>query len=391
MSQQAKREYLIRILERYWNSSKRDKGLILNEFCGVCGLSRKHAIRKLKRAQNRKLYAIRPGPQPKYDQAVQMVLFQLWLAMRKCCSKKMVVAIPAWIEYAASWESLTSEVRAKLLQISPASIDRVLRSLKAQMQLRGFSTTKQGSFRKTKIPIRMHFWDIKDPGHMQADTVAHCGNSLEGAFGNSLTMTDIHTTWTENRAVWTKGSFRVFQQIRDIEENLPFPIKSYASDNGNEVLNQRIYNYFVENRPEGKKVDMTRAREYRKNDQAHVEQKNFSHVRQLFEYDRVGHPDVVDLMNEIYKHYWNPLQNFFIPSMKCIRKTRIGARIKKEYDAPKTPYQRLLDSADMSNEAKATLRARYQKLDPFKLSEGLDRKLREFFDQVKKMKLPMAA
>jgi hypothetical protein len=286
---------------------------------------------------------------------------------------------------------MTDEVRAKLREISPATIDRVLRHPKRQMQIRGISTTKQGSFRKTKIPIRMHFWDITEPGHMQADTVAHCGSSLEGAFANSLTMTDIHSTWTENRAVWTKGTLRVFEQIKDIEANLPFAIRSYASDNGNEVLNQRIYRYFVESRPSGKKVDMTRGREYRKNDQAHVEQKNYSHVRQLFEYERVDYPAIVDIMNEIYKQYWNPLQNFFIPSMKCLRKTRIGGRIKKEYDEPKTPYQRLLESADMTEEAKRALTLRYQNLDPFKLSEGLDQRLKRFFDLTKKRRLLLVA
>ena len=191
--------------------------------------------------------------------------------------------------------------------------------------------------------------------------------------------------------MWTKNSFKVFEQIKDIEASLPFPIKSYASDNGNEVLNQRIYRYFVESRPDGYKVDMTRGREYRKNDQAHVEQKNYSHVRQLFEYERVDYSAIVDLMNEIYKQYWNPLQNFFIPSMKCIRKTRIGARIKKEYDDPKTPYQRLLESADMSDEGKQALILRYQNLDPFKLSEGLDRLLKRFFELTKKRRLLLVA
>lgn len=383
MSQKAKREYLESIIPRYRQADRKLKGKILDEMCAVCGYkSRKGAIRKIHR--HIRPLRLRPGPRPVYGHAVTQLLFQLWLSMRKICSKKMKAAIPHWITFMKNWESMNPETEALLRRVSPATIDRLLRPMKDQMKLKGLSTTKQGSFRKTKIPIRVHFDDITEPGHMQSDTVAHCGDSIEGAYGNSLTMTDIHSTWTENRAVWTKSSIRVFEQIRDIEESLPFPMKSYACDNGGEVLNQRIYQYFYESREEGRKVPLSRSRPYKKNDQAFVEQKNNTHVRELFEYERVSHPDVVKLMNEIYKEYWNPLQNFFIPSMKCIEKTRLGARMKKKYDEPKTPYQRLLDSADLSEEAKEALQARYKSLDPFRLSEGLNQRLELFFEAVKK-------
>jgi hypothetical protein len=303
--------------------------------------------------------------------------------MRRICSKKMKYALPGWLKHFDS-PGMTDEIRIKLLQMSPATMDRILKPVRAHEMPHGLTTTRPGSFRKGKIPIRVHHWGVTQPGFMQADTVAHCGDTLGGAHGNSLTMTDIHSTWTENRAVWTKGSLPVFKQIKDIEDNLPFKILGYSSDNGGEVLNQRLYAYFFESRKDGEKIQMTRSREYRKNDQAHVEQKNWTHVRELFGYERVDHPDLIPLMNDIYKNYWGPLMNFFIPSMKLLRKTRIGARIKKEHDEPKTPYQRLQESADLSLGAKEKLKLRYESLNPFALSEGLDKRLESFFWQVKR-------
>jgi hypothetical protein len=383
MNHKVCREYLAEIRERYRAANRQVKGQILDEFCQVCGYSRKYAIFRLSLRAHwlRK----RPGPRPTYGPDVTKWFVVFWKKMRRICSKKMKQALPEWLRRFESPE-LTPEVRAKLLKMSPATMDRVLKLVRAHEIPHGLTLTKPGSFRKSKIPIRVHHWEVKTPGFMQADTVAHCGDNIGGAFGNTLTMTDIDSTWTENRAVWTKGSLPVFKQIKDIEENLPFKILGYSSDNGGEVLNQRLYHYFYESRNEGEKIPMTRSRAYRKNDQAHVEQKNWTHVRELFGYERVDHPDVVVLMNEIYKDFWSPLMNFFIPSMKLIRKTRIGARIKKEYDLPKTPYQRLLESADLSTEAKDKLRLRYESMDPFALSEGLDKRLERFFWLVKRKK-----
>lgn len=381
MDIKVRKAYLAEIRARYQSADRLAKGAILDEVCQVCGYTRKHAIYQL--GARARLLVQRPGPVPIYGPEVTQWLVTLWRKMRRICAKKMKQALPMWLGRLKAPE-LSPEIRAKLLKMSPATMDRLLKPIRAQEVPHGISTTKPGAFRKSKIPIRVHHWEIKSPGYMQADTVAHCGDSVEGAHGNTLTMTDIDSTWTENRAVWTKGSLPVFKQIQDIEVNLPFRILGYSSDNGGEVLNQRLYAYFYESRKDGEKIQMTRSRAYRKNDQAHVEQKNWTHVRELFGYERVDHPDLVVLMNEIYKEYWGPLMNFYIPSMKLIRKTRIGARIKKEYDLPKTPYQRLLDSADLSEEAKNKLRLRYENLNPFALSEGLDKRLERFFWLIKR-------
>jgi len=307
--------------------------------------------------------------------------------MCQCCSKKMVAALPYWINHL----DLDVATQTKLLRISSATIDRLLQPYRNK-QIRGKSLTGKGGgiyFVKRMIPLKPLDAQYTKPGYMQSDTVGHCGDDISGSYTFSLTMTDICSTWTENRAVWSKSAFLVSQQIKDIESTLPFEILGYSADNGSEVLNERIYDYF-QNRPEGKKVAVTRGRPYHSNDQAYVEQKNNSHVRGLFGYERLDERSLVERMNEIYL-LWNQLQNFYIPTMKCIEKKRDGARIVKKYDKPKTPYQRILESADVALEAKQKLQATYGKLNPFMLSNELNKRRKTFFSILKRLKQPMAA
>lgn len=384
MSQHAKREYLVSIWERYRKSSIEEKSRILDEFCKNCGYSRNYAIRKLWRPLDAP--RSKPGRKPTYDERFVRVLVQIWIAMHRACSKKVVAALPHWLKHS----NLDPEMTAKLLAISSAHMDRLLKPFRDK-KIRGKTLTGKGGrdFVKRVIPLKPLDAEYKKPGFLQADTVGHCGDDISGFYAFSLTMTDIHSTWTENRAVWTKNAFMVGQQIQDIEKTLPFPILGYGADNGNEMLNERIYDYF-QKRPEGKKVEVTRGRPYRKNDQCFVEQKNNSHVRGLFGYERFNERSLVEKMNAIYK-LWNELQNFFIPTMKCIEKKRDGARVVKKYDEPKTPYQRILESADVSSEAKEKLRATYQGLNPFELSKDLERSRKLFFGILKKLKQPLAA
>jgi len=196
----------------------------------------------------------------------------------------------------------------------------------------------------------------------------------------SLTVTDIFTGWTENRAIWTKGTAGVLKQMEDIEKSVPFAFKTFKSDSGTEFINYQLITYFRErNIP----VQMVRSRPYRKDDNCYVEQKNFTHVRELFGYERIGAPEFILLMNVIYKEYWNPLQNFFLPSTKLIRKTRIGARIKKEFEPHKTPYERMMGSTNVSDEKKLALKVQKESLNPFKLAQDLERKHREFTQAMK--------
>jgi hypothetical protein len=266
------------------------------------------------------------------------------------------------------------------LSISAASIDRVLKPVRIAYGRKGLSGTRPGNLLKNQIPIRTDFWDITEPGFMEADTVAHCGNSLAGDFAWSLTMTDILTTWTEIRATWNKGAVGVLAQIKSIEASLPFALQGFDCDNGSEFLNYHLMRYFTGH---PSLTSFTRSRAYKKNDNAHVEQKNWSHVRQLFGYDRIEDPSLVDLMNDLYANEWSLYQNHFCPGMKLQEKKRINSKYYKKYDLPQTPYDRVLASELVSDTAKEHLKIAHQALNPFILKKNIERKLRVIFNKVK--------
>ena len=380
MGKTERQAYLDAIRSRYRKAGRKGKAVILDEFCSVCGYNRKYAIRLLGKKQPSPTKRKR-GRKSIYDSPeLLMALKRIWFASDQMCSKKLKAAIPLWLPfYADSYEPLPEEIKQKLLSISAPTIDRLLKPVRTQHKRKGLCGTKPGSLLKNQIPIRTHHWDVSQPGFLEADTVAHCGNSLAGDFVWSLTMTDIHTTWTENRATWNKGSYGVLQQIKDIEEKLPFPIKGFDCDNGSEFLNHHLLQYFTD-RP--RPAFFTRSRPYRKNDNAHVEQKNWSHVRQLFGYDRFANSQIVPLMNELYVNQWSLYQNHFCPSMKLVEKERINSRYRKKYDTPQTPYHRVLASEVIDNQIKEQLKQLHATLNPFILKQQIEQKLREIFQYV---------
>ncbi|HWU43102.1 MAG TPA: transposase family protein [Bdellovibrio sp.] len=292
----------------------------------------------------------------------------------------MKAALPLWLPYYR--EPIDEETKRLLLQMSSATIDRRLRDYRETTQLRGLSSTRS-VWVKSKIPIKLLDSEVTEAGFMESDTVAHCGNSLSGEFVNTLTMTDLYSGWTENRAMLTKTSEQVVNLVKKVEERLPFEMKGFASDNGSEFLNEDLHRYL---KKRDKPVEFVRRRPYKKNDNAHVEQKNFTHVRSLFGYTRYEDPEVVILMNEIYQAYWNPLWNYFTPCMKLASKTRIGGRVKKLYDIPKTPAQRLLEHPSCPQWQAIHLKGQLRGRNPFWLKQQLDKKLKEFFDLVEKKK-----
>lgn len=376
MSLKARREYLNAIRERYQNSSKREKTLILNEFCINCLYSRKHAIQVL----NEPLGMVhkKPGSVSIYGTELIPFVKELWEAMDQIGPKKMAAALPEWLRFYQN-PSLSTVARALLMKVSASTLARLLKNIRKQ---RGISATRPGTYIKARIPIAILDWNISKPGFLEADTVAHCGNTLIGNFINSLTATDIFSTWTENRAMWTKASGRVIEQLKDMEQGLPFEWLGLGCDNGSEFLNYAVDEFCCFNRK--KPIEFTRSRAYKKNDNCYVEQKNWTHVRQLFGYDRLDEREMVALMNEIYRDYWNPLMNFFIPSIKLVGKTRVGAKMKKKYDKPQTPYKRLMDSINLTDHQKVQLEHRYEELNPFELKAGLERKMKEFYELLKR-------
>jgi hypothetical protein len=379
MSRKSKQEYLRAIWERYRRAGRRFKSKILDEFCEVCGYCRKYAIGLLN--SQPRTGRKRPGPKAQYGPEVLEPLKAIWWLSEQMCSKRLKAALPIWLPfYERAHGPLALEVRQKLLRISPAAIDRLLRKVRARYPRKGLSGTRAGAVAlKHKIPIRTDNWDIDRPGFLEADSVAHCGSSLAGDFVWSLTFTDILSQWTENRAIWNKGAKDVVSRVREVEGELPFSLLGFDVDNGAEFLSWHLCRYFLE-RPSP--VEMRRSRPYRKNDQAHVEQKNWTHVRQLLGYDRIESAAAVPQINELYRT-WGLLHNFFCPTLKLESKTREGSKTVRKYGAAQTPYERLRESPHLTAVQKDQLRARFQQLNPLQLKAQLEEQLKTLFNQLK--------
>lgn len=380
MVKSAKRAYLDAIRRRYRKVCKKDKKPILDEFCANCGYHRKYAIRLL--GLRPRLRLKKPGAKLVYGStALLMALKRIWFATDQMCSKKLKAAILLWLPYYEQEYGLLPEsVKTQLVAVSARSIDRLLKPVRAQSTRHGLCGTKPGTLLKNQICIRTEHWDVTQPGFVEADTVAHCGNSLAGDFAWSLTMTDILSGWTENRATWNKGALGVVAQVKDVESVLPFPLLGFDCDNGSEFLNHHLHRYLA-NRPSP--AQFTRSRPYHKNDSAHVEQKNWTHVRQLFGYDRFDKSSMIDLMNDLYRNEWSSFQNFFCPTLKLKEKQRVNSKYIKKYHPPQTPCQRLLESNHIPAETKDRLAATLRNTNPFDLKKIIQAKLKIIFNALK--------
>jgi hypothetical protein len=376
-----------RIYHKYRRSSIKKRSLLLDELCDLTGMNRKYLIRKLNKKKTKSVKG--RGAKPTYAPEIYLPIIKpIWLSADQICGKRLKSVLLDWLSYyEEEFGALETTIKQKVIQISSATLDRLLKPIKVNYRGRGISGTKPGSILKNQIPIKTNQWEETKPGFMEADTVAHCGTSLEGNFVWSLTMTDILTTWTENRAIWNKGAYGVGIAIDDVEEKLPFEIKGFDCDNGSEFLNYHLIRKFAE-RPQEKAIQFTRSRPYKKNDNAHVEQKNWTHVRQLFGYHRFEKEYLVEMMNDLYRNEWSLYQNHFIPTMKCIKKVKINSKYQRKFDKPKTPYQRVLDCPDIPNNKKDLLKKEHETLNPFKLKRIIDKKLKRIFSHVQLNKSP---
>jgi hypothetical protein len=356
---------------RYRQGSKRIKGEILGEVCERLKVGRRHARRLLvgKMPGRPKKPEARGRPRRYGGPEFVRALRHVWKTSRFMCSRHLKAAIPDWMSFIELENGAYSpEVRELLLRVSAPTIDRVLRPWKA---IKGKSLTNGGGFRE-QIPIQESIWDIRLPGYLEADTVAHCGGSTMGEYINTLTMVDIATTWTETRAVFGKGSTPIVHAIEDIERQLPFPILGYDCDNGTEVLNTHILRYFRDERiTRGlPPVHVTRSREYKKNDNAHVEQRNNSVSRRWLGYERLAHRELTPLVNYYFGEIVCPLMNHFFPSFKLTNKVRVKSRTRRIYDDPVTPYARVMASLEVDPQIKQRLAQWHGKLNPLQLCRG---------------------
>lgn len=379
MSPRSKREYWEAVHLRYKNAPRHEKTAILNEFCATCGCHRKHAIRVLKGFKRfTKPKPKRRGKSPVYqNEAIISPLKEIWLAANLPCSKRLKVILPIWLPgYIDLFGKISAEVTNALLNISPPTIDRILKPIRIHYTKRGRSTIKPGTLLRKQIPIKTNQWDESRPGFLEADTVAHCGDSTFGMYANTIDFVDIATGWTEQRAVWGKGETGVLEQIKNIEKTLPFPILGFDCDNGGEFLNYHLQRHFTERK---QPVRFTRSRAYHKDDNAHIEQKNWTHIRQWLGYERLDNLNVVLPLNDLYTKEWRLFHNFFCPSVKLIAKERIGSKTIKRHDPPKTPYQRIIESPHIQESVKLSLSKQLENLNPFLLRKTMDKKLKKIF------------
>lgn len=382
MGTQSKREYLEAIRERYHNARKKTKQRILDEFCQTCGYTRKYAIRLLNRERHKPGRPARRVGRPRAydDPGILEVLRRIWTMLNLPCSKRLKAAIPLWLPFYEGFfhTALAPEHRRLLETISASTIDRLMRPVRAKARKLGFCTTKPGSLLKQHIPVKTDQWDETRPGFLEADTVAHCGTSAAGMCVYTVNTVDLATGWREQRAVWGKGELGVLQALKSIEQSLPFPIQGFDCDNGSEFLNWHLIKYFTNRK---RPVQYTRSRPYHKNDNAHVEEKNWTLVRQYLGYQRLAQPHLAEQLNRLYTSEWRLFMNFFVPSTKLISKHREGSKIVKRYDPPKTPSQRVLESPAISSKTKRELQAQCSTLNPFHLQQCIQNQIKKILSQ----------
>jgi hypothetical protein len=256
---------------------------------------------------------------------------------------------------------------AKVLSMSKSTLDRMVASVRKRNSIKGISTTRPGLLLKNEIPLRVGVWEETEPGFFETDLVAHCGDNAGGMFISTLNCTDIATQWFEAEPVMGKAQERIIEGLRLIEERLPCGLLGIDSDNGSEFINRQLYEYCLK-----KKIVFTRSRAYKKNDNAHIEQKNFTTVRQVLGYQRFDTEEVFELMQKLYRGPLRLYINFFQPSVKCIEKKRVGSKIRKIYDTAKTPYERILAHPNIPDTTKEELARLFETLDPFKLRKEID-------------------
>jgi hypothetical protein len=356
---------------RYQHATRQQKKRILDEFCQTYDCHRKHAIRLLNGpAPAPELSPHGGGRQRVYGPAVIKVLETVWEASHYLWSARLKAALPVWMPWIKKRLPLTPAQEKQLRHISPSTIDRHLAPVKQRLRRKTYGTTKPGTLLKHMIPIQTQAWDVRRPGYLEIDTVAHCGTSTEGLYVSTLDTTDLDTTWSERRAILGKGQQAIVEAMADMEQALPFDLRGLDSDSGGEFINEQFWRFC-----QSRKIRFTRSRPYKKDDNAHIEQKNWTHVRKLFGYARFDSEMARDAMNNLYKNELRFFQNVFQPSVKLLKKVRKGARITRVYDKPKTPWQRVLLSKHTDPDKVQALQRQIADLDPFRLSDIIDRKL----------------
>lgn len=363
-----KREYINTVRIRYEKAKNRqEKSQIINEVVENLKKDRKYVIKIMNGQYYKKRRKYKPRP-PTYPYDLKVPLKEIWKASGKPCSKNFKPQIPEMLRKLKQFNeiSVTPEQEHLLCKMGTSTIDRFLNYIKYKDQLKGLSGTKRSPLLKTLIPIRTNFDDVDEPGHVEQDCVLHCGMSTAGKYAESLDTLDIDTHWNELYCFLHKTKTKVVGAFHITRKRFPFPILSTDFDNGYEFINKCMYSYCAR---EG--IDFTRSRPYKKNDQAHVEGKNYQSIRRVIGYDRIESQDIVDLINDIYANEFRLLNNFFYTTRKLESKVRKNGKITKRYGKAKTPYRRVLESDKISKETKQQLMKQYEQLNPAQLQRTL--------------------
>jgi transposase InsO family protein len=387
LGKQGRREYLRAIHERYRKAERKDKGAILNEFCANTGYHRKHAIRLLNGPPPER----RPAPPHRrrrltYSQEMLSVLTAVWEAAGYPWSLRLRALLPDWLPWIRKRFRLRPETERQLLRISARQIDRRLKMQKTQRRRRLYGRTKPGYLLKHNIPIKTDSWDVDRPGFAEVDLVSHSGNSADGEFAHTLNLTDIHTTWTESRAVLGKGQARVKAALDQVQSDLPFRLLGLDSDNGSEFINWHLQGWC-----EQRQIQLTRGRPYKKDDNAHIEQKNWTHVRKLLGWERYDSPEAVEAINDLYRNELRLWLNLFLPSVKLAKKVRVGSKVRRRYDGPRTPFERVRACPQADPEQVEWLQELRKRLDPFELGKRIERKLERIYRLANRRRSPRAS
>ena len=364
-------EYAEALRSRYFKASRVEKGKMLDEFTQVTGLHRKAAIRLLNR-QSQPVASKRRGRKRKYGARVTEALKAIWEASDRLCSRRLQPFLPEMVKILRRHgeQEIDTVTETQLCRISPATIDRLLKPHRRLGGRRGLTTTKPGSLLKSVVPIRTFAdWQENKPGFTEIDLVAHCGDSTEGFYLNTLCAVDEASGWTECLPVWGKGQQRVRSAVHRMRQRLPFALLGVDSDNGSEFINHCFYTYCLK-----EKITFTRSRAYKKNDSCHVEQKNGNVVRRLVGYDRYTSKAAYQCLERLYASI-RLYTNFFQPTMKLMSKTRHGAKVNKVYDTARTPYQRLLESGVLTEAEQQELAVIYHNLNPVQFLKQINENL----------------
>lgn len=372
MDLKTKRIIINKLSKEYKKANKKQKGEILTELVRLTGYNRSYA-RFVLRTPLAKKGVLRRNKGSKY-QVILKPLRRLWVIANFACGQLLVSAIPDLLMQLVKFDEIkvTGKEKKLLFKISSATVDRLLKPERKRLEIKGRSGTKPGTLLKHQIPVRLFTpWNEQTPGFLEIDLVAHCGESLVDTYINTLDAVDIATTWTEKQALMGKSERATIEGFEVIEESFPFRILGVDSDNGSEFINWHFLRM-----AKRKQITFTRSRAYRKNDQAHIEQKNFSTVRKIIGYRRLETEKQLVILNRIYRLLSDYL-NFFIPTFKLVRKEHLGSRIKRIYDKPKTPYQRVLEHPSINENTKIRLKEKYLTLNPAALLREINKLGRE--------------